>query len=180
MATLEWQLRDAHESGVASLSLPLTGDAARSLLRGQTPASPLKAAITEPGRLADLLGLGWASLYALSPNLSAAVANWPGVSLTAVGIAGGPNGYQALGVTGRCGAVDYEKSSEVRRIGRFVRLRGLHVDEPTEAVDFAVPANRETILISSRAADLIVRTGFNNVRIVPLDAVEFDVDPQTI
>jgi hypothetical protein len=122
-----------------------------------------------------MLGLGFPTLYGVSPRFASAIAKFSGAKLTPVEISGGPTGYMLLGVTGRCGSVDYHRSVEVRRLGKFVRLRGLFVDEPDSDADFAVPTNRETILITSRVANVIRSAGFSNVHLVSIDQVEFDI-----
>ena len=173
MSNLQWELSDADEPGVADLSLPLAGDLNRSLLRGQAPPALLRASVREPGRFADLLGLGWATLHAVSPKFASAIEGLAGVVLTPIEIKGGPRGYSVLGASGRCGLVDYSRSVEVQRFGRFVRRRGIYVDAMTDEVDFAVPENRESILISTRAADLIRAAKLDNVEIVALAEAGF-------
>jgi len=65
-------------------------------------------------------------------------------------------------------------------MGKFVTLRGLNVTEPTEAVDFAVPSNRESILISSRAAAVIKAARLDNVGLVRLNDIKFDISDDMI
>jgi hypothetical protein len=91
----------------------------------------------------------------------------------------GPAHFKVLGVTGRCGSVDYSRSYELHRTDGFVRLRGLHVDEVRDGVDVAVPSNIESVLITSRAADL-VRGSFDNISLIRLDAEEFDVSEASL
>ena len=54
-----------------------------------------------------------------------------------------------------------------------MRRRGIYVDAMTDEVDFAVPENRESILISTRAADLIRAAKLDNVEIVALAEAGF-------
>jgi hypothetical protein len=119
--------------------------------------------------------LGFPSLFALSARLSAAVSQFAGVALRTIKILGGPDGYQFLGVTGHCGAVDYTRSKVVERMGSFVRLRGLYVDQPDVAVDFAVPTNNEALLVTARVAERLSAGSFQNLRFRTLADQEFDV-----
>ena len=177
---LEWELTEADEPRVANFSLPISGSQARLLLRGEKQPGELHAAPSEAGRFADLIGLGWATLYAVSPKFSSCVRDLSGVSLIPVQLNHGPVGYALLGAIGRCGRVDYSRSEVIERSGKFMTLRGLHVTEPTDAVDFAIPSNRESILISSRAAAVIRSARLDNVGLVRLDAVEFDISEDMI
>jgi hypothetical protein len=175
VSTLAWSLNDADKRGVAYLSLPVTTDSARLLLRGQRFRSLPQALVTKKGRFADVMSLGFPSLYAVSPRFSSAIQGLAGIVVTPVAIQNGPDGYGVLGATGRCGAVDYRRSVQVERMGQFILLRGVYVDEPKEQVDFAVPTNREELLISQRAADMITAARFENVRIVSINEEEFHI-----
>src|SRR6266480_312692 len=180
MGALQWEFNDADAPGVANLSVPITRDAAGALLRGGAPASPLRARVIEPGRFADLLSLGFPSVYALSERLAAAIALMTGAKVSPIDIDGGPPGYSLLGVTGRCGSVDYSRSAVIGRMGKFYELRGLYVQEATALVEFAVPDNRESILVTSRVADVIRTMKRSNIRLVKLDEVEFSITEEMI
>jgi len=173
MSMLQWELSDADEPGVAILGLPMTGNGARALLRGAPPLANLRALVTRSGAFADMLVLGWPGLYALSPRMSSGMRELAGFVLIPLAIDGGPDGYAVLGVTGGCGRVDYGKSVEVERMDAFVLLRGLYGEEPKVEVDFAIPDNREAVLISSRTSSRLQTGAFSNVQLVPLDEVEF-------
>jgi len=177
---LLWQLREAHAPGVANFGLPITGTMARSLLRGEPPPTALKASLNESGRFADLVGLGWPGLYAASPRFALAIQHLSGTRLIPVQLDEGPSGYALLGATGRCGVVDYGRSEVIRRLGTFVRLRGLHVTSPSDEVDFAVPADRECILLSGYAGELLKAEALDNVRLVLMEELEFDVGEDAI
>jgi len=180
MGALQWEFNDADAPGVANLSVPITRDAAGALMRGATPASPLRAHVIEPGRFADLLSLGFPSLYALSERFAAATAPMTGARLSPIEIDGGPAGYSLLGITGRCGSVDYSRSAVIGRMGKFLELRGLYVQEATAPVEFAVPDNRESILVTSRVAHEIRKMKFSNVRLIKLEEVEFSITAEMI
>ena len=180
---MEWpqcELTDADRPGVAYLGLPVDGQQARALLRGQPPPQTLVAHITQAGRFADMHALGWPGLYALSPRLASIVGKFAGTVLWPLRVETGPNGYALLGVTGRCGAADYSKSLQVGRIGNFVRLRGLHVGVMDGPVDFAIPPNLETILVTAVAGDTLEKAKLENVRLRSLKDQEFDVPEEEV
>ena len=176
VSALPWSLNDADKRGVAYLSLPITTDSARLLLRGQRFRSLPQALVTKKGRFADVMSLGFPTLYAVSPRFSTAIQGLAGVVVAPIEIQNGPDGYGVLGAIGRCGAVDYGRSTQVKRMGDFILVRGLYVDEPREEVDFAVPTNREELLISQRAADVITGARLENVRIVSVKEEEFHIN----
>ena len=177
---LEWQLTDADEAGVAYLGLPVSGSDARAILRGKFPASIARARVTRPGRFTDMHSLGWPGLYALSSSMVAEVVRFAGTVLRPLNIDSGSGGYSILGVTGRCGSVDYSQSQQLERSDGFVRLRGLHVSEPEAPVDFAVPTNRESILVTSAVVAALKAPRFRNVRFRPLASIEFDIPEELL
>jgi len=65
-------------------------------------------------------------------------------------------------------------------MGKFLELRGLYVQEATALVEFAVPDNRESILVTSRVADVIRTMKRSNIRLVKLDEVEFSITEEMI
>lgn len=180
MSSLRWQLTDDDRRGVAYLGLSVSDELARSLLRGGRSPGRLQARVTKPGRFADILGLGFPGLFALSSRFASALASLEGLALTTIAIEGGPDGYSLLGVTGRCGPVDYRRSTQLRLMGTFVELRGLFVDEPARPIDFAVPDNRESILVSERAAEFIRVNKFDNIRLRKLEDVEFAISQDRV
>ena len=182
MSSLKWKLEEDDAPGVAYLTLPVPNAIAQALLRGVEPSVRLSAYVNPdgPGRFADIMVLGFPSLYALSLRLSAAVSQFVGVALHEIDIEGGPGGYKLLGVTGRCGAVDYRKSKVVDRMGSFVRLRGLHVDQPEVAGDFAVPTDRETVLVTAEVAERLGGVGFQNLRFTSMADSEFHVPQEML
>ena len=119
-------------------------------------------------------------VFTLSPKFSSSIRDLSGISPIPIQLDDGPTGYALLGAIGRCGRVDYGRSEVIERMGKFVTLRGLHVTEPTEAVDFAVPSNRESILISSRAAAVIKAARLDNVGLVWLNDIKFDISDDMI
>jgi hypothetical protein len=180
MGNLRWEFTDADEPGVAYLSLPITGEEARSLLRGARPKVVPRAFVTESGRYADVMTLGWPGLYALSPSLSSTMGHFRGVASSPLLIDGGPTDFKVLSVTGRCGSVDYSKSIELDRTDGFVRLRGLHVGTPSDGVEVAVPTNLESVLVTARAAETLTRLNFENISLVSIDTEEFDITDQKL
>jgi hypothetical protein len=60
-------------------------------------------------------------------------------------------------------------------MGKFIRLRGLHVEEPEVRVDFAVPTNREQVLISQRAKDNLMAAKLENLHLGLVADYEYDI-----
>lgn len=176
MASLRWELDEADDLGVVSLSLPLDGGSVRALLRGKFRGQLPQAVLNERGRLADMIGLGWPGLVAVSPRLSDGLRGLTGVMLRDLPVDDPAfGGYSVLTVTGDCGRVDYSRSNEVARFDQFIRLRGLVVGRTDATTDFAVPQDRETILITDPAAQAIRSGNFSNVMLTNIADVEFDV-----
>jgi hypothetical protein len=180
VASPEWELTDADTAGVAYLSLPADGQEVRGLLRGESPRHGLEAAVSEPGRFADIHSLGWPGLYALSPRMATTLGRFAGVVLRPLKINDGPNDYVLLGATGRCGPVDYRKSVRMGQMGEFVRLRGLHVGEMQGTIDLAVPPNLETIVVTSRVHHVLGSCHLDNVRLRSLKDQEFHVPEEEV
>ena len=180
MGSLGWEFADADEPGVAYLSLPVTGEEARSLLRGARPKVVPRAFVTESGRYADVMTLGWPGLYALSPSLSSTMGRFRGVAFSPLVIDGGPADFKVLSVTGRCGSVDYNKSIQLNRTHGFVRLRGLRVDTPRDGAEVAVPTNLESVLVTARVAETLRRLNFENISLVSIDTEEFDISDKKL
>lgn len=181
MASLRWQLDEADKTGVARLSLPLDGTSVRSLLRGTFPGQLPPAVVNERGRLADMVGLGWPGLVAVSPRFGDGLRGLTGVVLRDLPVVD-PEfaGYKVLTVTGDCGRVDYSRSTELARFDQFIRLRGLIVDLKDVPTDFAVPENRETVLITDAAAQAIRSHVFANVMLTNMGDIEFDISQRMI
>lgn len=180
VASPEWELTDADKAGVAYLSLPTDGQDVSGLLRGESPRHALESEVSEPGKFADLHSLSWPGLYALSPRTATTLERFAGVVLRPLKINDGPNDYVLLGVTGRCGPVDYRKSVRVGQMGKFVRLRGLHVGEMEEPFDLAVPPNLETIVVTSRVHHVLGSSHLDNVQLRSLKDQEFHVPEEEV
>jgi hypothetical protein len=103
-----------------------------------------------------------------------------GVAFSPLVIDGGPADFKVLSVTGRCGSVDYSKSIQLNRTDGFVRLRGLHVDTPSDGAEVAVPTNLESVLVTARAAETLRRLNFENISLVSIDTEEFDITDQKL
>jgi len=176
MASLRWQLNEAKDREIGSLSLPLDGTRVRALLRGKFHGQLPPAVRNEPGRIADMIGLGWPGLVAVSPRLGDGLRRLTGVVLHDLQVGDRAFvGYKILTVTGACGRVDYRRSTEVGRMGEFIELRGLVVDREDVPTDFAVPENRETILVTDSAAQAIRSGEYGNVMLTSMTVIQFHV-----
>jgi hypothetical protein len=176
MASLRWELDEADDSGVVSLSLPVDGSSVRALLRGKFRGQLPSAVVNEPGRLADMIGLGWPGVVAVSPRLKDGLLGLTGVVLRDLPVVSPAFvGYSVLTVTGHCGRVDYSRSTELGRLDQFIRLKGLVVDQNDVPTDFAVPENRETVLITDSAAQAIRSGNYTNVMLTDIADIEFHV-----
>ena len=173
-------MTDADKAGVAYLSLPADGQEVRGLLRGDSSRHALEAEVIDPGKFADMHSLGWPGLYALSSRMASTLERFAGVVLRPLKINVGPNDYVLLGVTGRCGPVDYRKSVRVGQMGKFVLLRGLHVGEMEGTVDFAVPPNLETIVVTSKVHHVLGSAHLDNVQLRSLKDQEFHVPEEDV
>lgn len=118
-------------------------------------------------------------IYAISPRLGNGLRGLTGVALRDLPV-GDPAfaGYSVLTVTGDCGRVDYSRSIEIRRFDQFRHLRGLVVDREDVPTDFAVPENRETILITDLAAQAIRSGGYSNVMLTNIADIQFDISDE--
>jgi len=173
--SLIWQLADGDEPGVLSLSLPVTGDQARALLRGQVEEIRLPSPVlNEAGRPSDIVATGWPGLYAISHRMVNAFQGLTGWQILAYPTGAASFLAGVLCITGRCGSVDYSKSLQIKKMGDFVRLRGIRLNAGAwDGSDLAVPDNREVIVASEDVASRV--DGMTNVRLTRLDSVEFDV-----
>jgi hypothetical protein len=181
MAVLRWQLDEADDIGVVSLSLHLDGRSVRALLRGKFHGQLPPAVLNEPGRLADMVGFGWSGLVAVSPRLRDGLRGLTGAVFRDLPVVDPAfAGYSVLTVTGVCGRVDYSRSTEVGRLGEFKELRGLVVDREDVLTDFAVPTNRETVLITDSAAQAIRSGGYSNVMLTNMSDIQFHVGERMI
>jgi hypothetical protein len=179
---LAFQLSDKHDRGVLSASLPLPRQEVTELIRGERdPRRPLPdAVLNDQGRLADLVGLGWAMAFAVSERfvsiLSAArLTGWTARPLRIVGMDLPVTTYSVFCVTGRCGPVDYGRAQVVEPLGHFTRLRGLVTGaENWDGSDFCMPENRSSILVTDTAAEKIGAASLSSVRLTAVEEVEFD------
>jgi hypothetical protein len=177
---LAWELADAHESGMLTLSLPLTGAQARSLLRDQAVdlvlPSPRR---NEPGNIGDLVSTGWPGLYAVSDRVVDALQGFTGWRIRAFPKSPAWSFAGVLCVSGSCGPVDYSKSTQIRQMGDFLRLRGLGIDSAAwDGSDMAVPDNREVVLITERVASRL--RGMVNIQLTEIESVEFDISAKLL
>lgn len=156
------------------LRLPINGEVARALLRGDAAAALPSAELIEPGNPVDLVGLGWSFLYAVSPDLASFLSAYSGAALRPLLIGGQPSKYQLLGVDGRCGRVEYERSQVVGATGSFVRLRGLATSREPDA-DLSVPTNRDSIVVSRNLRQALADEQFKNVMLLDLETMEYDI-----
>lgn len=169
---LRWQLRDAGDSQVATWSINLTAEQANELRRGLVETSTLHAWTNQSGRLTDLMSLGFAGLFAMSERLAGVFRNLTGQHLYPIRLGAEGSTYYVLGVTGRCGSVDFGQSEIVDRMGGFAFLRGLALTQATDNdADVTMPDNLDVVLVSNRAADAIVALAPNNVLLEPIAEV---------
>lgn len=172
---LEWELSEAFGRGVGQFNL-VERHPSEQLRRGRFPEQPLRAFRVERGKAADVIGLSDVSLYAVSPAFVAAAEGLTGLAFAELDLADGPTGYAILGVTGVCGRADYRRAEVVGRLGKnFLRLRGLFVDNPEPGTDFAMPVDRESILLSSKAATQLESAHLSNLRLERMAEVRYDI-----
>ena len=175
MTVLNWVLSADHSPRFATLALPMDTVRARSVLRAQALPASLAATVSERGSFPDVLSAGFSFLLAVSPSAIARLTRRSGAVFVPVSIMEGPSGYGVLAVEGRCGNVDYARSSVESERAGFLRLRGLVVDNASPDIDFAVPANRDSILISDEVAAELQAIRVDGIRLRRMEEITFDI-----
>ncbi len=140
----------------------------RSLLSAEyRGALPLPAAVGQRGRLGDLVGTFWATVYLVSDRFKevlegAALSGW-----TTFPVAPRErleSGLWLLGVTGRCGpvyGVDGVARAGLDPVGQY-----LDPDE-WDGADVFLPRNRNVVLLTPEAGRVLGRARLMNVDLEP-------------
>lgn len=158
---LEWELSEAFARGVGQFNL-VERHPSELLRRGRFPEQRLRAFRVERSRSADVMGLSDVSLYAVSPAFVAASEGLTGLAFAELDLDGGPRSSRQ--------AVRRPQRARSPR-----RLRGLFVDNPESGTDFAMPVDRSSILLSSKAATQLESAHLSNLRLERMVEVRYDI-----
>ena len=150
------------------LSLPTRSDHDRLLEAGYDGSVPIDALVKQGGKVGDLVGTLWPSLYLMNDRFMRvleqnAITGWHGYKTVVKGRIS-PTAWWILGVAGRAGPV---------QTGATGGSRGLdplgHYLDPREwdGSDLFHPANEGTILVTPRAAEAIRDARLKNVLLEP-------------
>ena len=150
------------------LSLPTADDHDRLLDATYQGGTPIRASIEQPGKVGDLAGTLWPSLYAMGDNFRQTLernqlSGWRAYELISE-MPPAPGGWWVLGVLGRAGPI---------RSGAAAVPPGRdplgHYLDPREwdGSDFFHPAGEGTILVTPRAFQALERARLKNVLLQP-------------
>ena len=140
-------------------------------LRDDGATGPAHGIVNEPGTPTDFVILGYAYPFGISDHAQDAFARagltgWATRTLVLHGWRS-PS-YAALQVSGRCGPLDWSRSTAVENLGRWTRYRGLIPSCPNSVDDFCLPDGYNSILVTERVADCVVRERLTGCECVPL------------
>ena len=135
-------------------------------------------------KLEDVLDTGWPSLFLISDKMKAvleenALTGWKTFGVKVLDKKGQEiQGYHGLSVTGRCGKIDYSKSEIIEKrlvpnapLGKY--YKGLHVGlDKWDGSDFFLPEKYFGIIITSRAAEVLKKSKFTNIKLENLEEIE--------
>lgn len=135
-------------------------------------------------KLQDILDTGWASLFLISDKMKSileenALTGWKAFEVKVLDKKGQEiQGYHGLSITGRCGKIDYSKSEIIEKrfvpnapLGKY--YKGLHVGlDKWDGSDFFLPEKYFGIIITSRAAEVLKKSKFTNIKLVNLGEIE--------
>jgi hypothetical protein len=161
--------------GIASLAPVRTlENEGLKILRSENVPVGLHATVTENGAIPDIMYVGAPELVSVSERLAGALGPLTGVRLVPHTIETHPFPRWLVTVTGRCGDVDFGRSEIERRMGRFLRLRGLCLTSDADA-DLAIPGNYIAIVVSDAAASTLGAGRFSNLTFVRIEDFLFDI-----
>ena len=167
-----------HASGVPLLTHRLSTDLSSGLLTFSVDdladsdhTGPAHGVINEPGEARDFVTLGYPYPIGISDNAQDAFAHaglkgWTTRTLVLDGWH--TPCYAALLVTGRCGPLDWSRSTAEKQIGQWTRYRGLFPQHRENVEDFCLPDRYTHILITERAAACIREEQLTGCECVPL------------
>jgi hypothetical protein len=135
-------------------------------------------------KLEDMLDTGWPSLYLISDKLKTVLEDneltgWKTFAVQIFDKKGGRiQGFHGLSITGRCGEIDYNKSTIIEKnviengpTGKY--YKGLHVGlDKWDGSDFFLPAKYFGIILTDKAAQILKKNKLTNIRLENLAEVE--------
>lgn len=138
-------------------------------------------------KLQDVLDTGWPSLYLVSDKMKAVleeneITGWKTFTAKVFDKKEQEiKGYHGLSITGRCGQVDYNKSSEIieKQLvpdGPVVKYgKGLYVGlDKWDSSDVFVPEKSRWIVVTKRTAEALKKNKLTNVKLKNLAEIEID------
>lgn len=162
---------------VPSVTHQLGADLSDGLLAFSVPtpdragAGPVRGVVNERGVATDMVVLGYPYPLGISERardafVRAGLTGWTTRQLAIEGWRK-PH-YAVLIVTGRCGPVDWSRSSAIRDIGRWKQYVGLFPANPDSENDFCVPDDRSVMLVTDRVVQCIHEARLTGCVCVPL------------
>ena len=135
-------------------------------------------------KLQDVLETGWAGLYLISYNMKVVLEDndltgWKTFETKVLDEQGQEiQGYHGLSITGRCGKIDYSQSEVIEKrlvpegpLGKY--YRGLYVGlDEWDGSDFFLPEKNFGTVITNRAAGILKKNKFTNIRLENLADIE--------
>ena len=144
--------------------MPAASDHDRLLDAQYTGGLPIRGFVDQKGKVGDLLGTFWASLYLIGDRFKKlleenAIGGWRAYPTICEGLQS-PGEWWVLGIAGRGGSV--RTGQEAARAGLDPLDQGLDPRE-WDGSDLFHPANEGTILVTTRAAQVLERAHLKNV-----------------
>jgi hypothetical protein len=137
-------------------------------------------------KLEDLLDTGWPSLYLISEKAIGILeknklTGWKTFNIKVFDKNGNEvNGYHGLSITGRCGEVDFNKSTIIEKrlvphgpLGNYYKGYYVGLDEWDNS-DFFIPRHTIAIIVTKRAAEVIKGNKLTNIILTDLADIETD------
>jgi hypothetical protein len=137
-------------------------------------------------KLEDLLDTGWPSLYLISEKAIGILeknklTGWKPFNIKLFDKNGNEvNGYHGLSITGRCGEVDFNKSTIIEKrlvphgpLGSYYKGYYVGLDEWDNS-DFFIPRHTIAIIATKRAAEVIKGNKLTNIILTDLANIETD------
>jgi predicted aspartyl protease len=138
-------------------------------------------------KLQDVLDTGWSSLYLISDKMKAVleeneITGWKTFAVKVFDRKEQEiKGYHGLSITGKCGPVDYNKSTEIieKQLvpnGPVVRYgKGLYVGlDEWDSSDIFIPEKSGWIVVTKRTAEALKKNKLANIKLENLAEIEID------